>query len=54
MFWIMVKGKSNHVWAEPYEMGSMQGYLVQYVPSGNYVWCEKSCFERYFIPMMVV
>lgn len=43
--------KSNpicHVWAIPCEMASMNGYLIQYVPDGNYVWSEKSTIDRYY------
>ena len=51
MFWYMITNQSNCVWVEECEMASMKGYLVQYVPSGNLIWCEKSCFERYYRPM---
>lgn len=48
MFWCLKTNASYHVYAEEAEMASMVGYLVQYEPSCDLVWCEKSNFEKYY------
>lgn len=48
MFWCLKTNLAHHVWSEECEMASMDGYLVQYAPGCDMVWCEKSYFEKYY------
>lgn len=45
-----LKNGTHEVTAVRYDMGSLEGYKVQYKPDCNWVWCERTGFERDYEP----